>query len=254
MGYILKQNKAISTNLLKAMVEQFKSDILHHVNNPKAQWRPVLGLTYTVIAFFASLRGSEALKVDFSTLMKYWEKGNYQYQGNNKGDLPPHIIIPILGRFKGEAGERCHLLPLTNVTSSGIHIRNTLKLLLNIRSTLRISSIWLFTNTNGSKLSFDQMNDIILDKIEVIKDSDQNNNLDLASYNIREDFSINRSFRRGSSTTAQLKQIPTDIIEHANRWKKIEKAKGKRPRFSMIETYSDIELLIPKAVQYSEML
>lgn len=69
------------------------------------------------------------------------------------------------------------------------------------------------------------MNDIILDKIEMIKYEDTLNSFDLKDVQIREEFSINQSFRRGSSSLAQIMEVPTDIIKLMNCWKKIERAK-----------------------------
>ena len=85
------------------------------------QWNAAVGLGYTVIAYFGSLRGSEGLKVDYNTLVKHWDKGRVT---KPKSKIPPRIIVPILGCFKGEHGERCHLMPLANITNSGVHIRN----------------------------------------------------------------------------------------------------------------------------------
>ena len=93
-----------------------------------------------------------------------------------------------------------------------------------------------------------------LDKLEILKASNSLAGKEFKEHNIREDFSINWSFCRGTSTSAQLAQVPTDIIELANRWKKIERSKGRKPKLSMLENYSDIELLVPKLVQYSASL
>ena len=255
MGFILKQNQAISITLLHALLDSFKSMIIEHEYTTIESWNAAIGYAYSVISFFASLRGSKGLKVHFNTLMKHWKKGNFDKQIKYKGSyLPPHVIVPLLGRFKGEQGERCHLLVLANRTKSGIHIRTAIHVLLKMRLINKISSPWLFTDLNGNHMTFDDMNEIILDKLKMIKDSNYQAAKELLDHNVREDFSINRSFRRGSSTTAQVMQIPTDIIELINRWKKIERSKGKKPKFSMIETYSEIELLIPKLVQYSALL
>ena len=35
----------------------------------------------------------------------------------------PHIIIPLLGEFKGELGYRYHMMSLASTTSSGIEFR-----------------------------------------------------------------------------------------------------------------------------------
>lgn len=34
----------------------------------------------------------------------------------------PHVVVPLLGRFKEETGKRSHLLIMTNTTKSGIAI------------------------------------------------------------------------------------------------------------------------------------
>ena len=99
-----------------------------------------------------------------------------------------------------------------------------------------------------------EMNDLILDNLEIIKTRDTLNLLELKDINIRENFSINRSFRRGSSTHAQNSKVPIPVIETMNRWKKFERAKGRKANLAMIETYADIEQLIPTMIQYSAML
>ena len=255
MGFVLKQDKAVTIQLLMKLIDGFIAEALENRNDKIIKWKAVVGLAYLVISFHASLRGSEGLKVYYPTLEKYWNKGNYSHDDfKAKNENPPHIIIPIKGRFKGEQGERCHLLPLSNSSKSGVNIRKSIHALIKLRNECKIESPWLFTDHCGSKLSFDEMNEIFLDKLEEIKERDHANILGLEDQNIREDYSINRSLRRGSSTRAQLLEIPTDIIEVCNRWKKIERSKGRKAKLSMIETYADIELLIPKMVKYSALL
>jgi hypothetical protein len=104
-------------------------------------------------------------------------------------------------------------------------------------------------------MKFSEMNEIILERVEAVQNADsRRNELDLRDLDIREEFSINRSFRRGSSTHAQNAKVPPEVVEAQNRWRKIERAKGKKPSLAMIETYADIEQLIPTLVRYSAML
>ena len=220
MGYVLKQNQAIAIDVLKEMVNEFVERIEKEIEQPERAWMLVCGLVYTIITFHGSLRGNDGLKVHYPTLIKYWEKGNYDQMENRKGAKPPHIIVPLMGRFKGEQGGRCHLLLMANVSNSGIEIRKSLLLLLTMRKRMNIHSVWLFCDKQGDKIKFDDMNDTVLGVIEVIKEKDESNRLEIQEFNIREDFSINRLFRRGSSTNAQMLEIPTDIIELVNRWKK----------------------------------
>jgi hypothetical protein len=253
MGFVLKQNQAISVKVMRAIVESFKEDIMEAEPKSWERQKLCMGLAYTVICFFASLRGSECMSVDLQTLTRLFEKGNYAVKP--KGELkPPHVIIPVKGRFKGEQGERCHLLPLANVSKSGVRIRTCVHLLIKARMEMHMYSPWAFVNREGKKMEFSEMNHTILEKLEELKEKDKDNKLGLKDFNVREDFSINRSFRRGSATEAQNVGISESTIVAQNRWRKIERAKGSRPKFTMIETYADVEQLIPTLVRYSAMM
>ena len=249
MGFIIKQNKAISIHVMLAMIKSFIKTVSESEKFDVGVLPIVMGLTYSVICFCASLRGSEGLKLDFKTLLRYLDKGKVASKSG-----PPHIIIPLRGRFKGEQGERCHLLPLANETSSGIEIRKTVELLILIRERLHISSPWAFVNSDGTRITFGEMNEIILDRLELLKELDESDILGIGDIDIREEYSINRSFRRGSSTHAQNVKVSEPHINAQNRWRKTELAKGRKQKFSMIENYGDIEQLIPTLVVYSSKL
>jgi hypothetical protein len=249
MGFILKQNKAISLDLLVKLIQQFKKNILEA---KKTSWEKhflCMGLVYSVIMFHASLRGSEGLQVDAEGLVKYLDNGK-----KRAGGIPEHVIIPIKGRFKGEKGERCHLLPLASVTRSGINIRKCVNLLLASRKEMNVTSPWAFADREGNKMSFGQMNVLVLERLEEIQEEDERDEMKLKDVDVREDYNINRSFRRGSATHAQNSKVPELVIEAQNRWRKFERAKGSRPKLTMIETYADVEQLIPTLVRYSAML
>lgn len=254
MGFVLKQNQAISGRVMRALVEGFKEEIGESEPGTWKRQKLCMGLSYTVICFFASLRGSECMNVDLQTLIRLFEKGNYEKMeiGNTK---PPHVMIPIKGRFKGGQGERCHLLPLANVSNSGVKIRNCVKLLITARLEMNKQNPWAFVDKDGTKMEFSEMNYMILEKLEELKEKDGvEDKLGLKDLNVREDFSINRSFRRGSATEAQNRGIAESTIVAQNRWRKVERAKGSRPKFTMIETYADVEQLIPTLVRYSAMM
>ena len=122
MGFVLKQNKAISIDLMKALIESFKTGIRKAPPGSQERQMICMGLAYSTLSFVASLRGSEGLKLDMKTLLTNLERGSNTDPQMRSRRLPPHIIIPLRGRFKGEKGEHCHLLPLSNVTSTGINI------------------------------------------------------------------------------------------------------------------------------------
>ena len=88
-------------------------------------------MTYSVLSFSGSFRGSETFKLDWQQLLKYIGKGDVKQKGRAKkrrkvllDDSIPHIIIPLQGRFKGEKGERCHLIPRLTCVNTARHERN----------------------------------------------------------------------------------------------------------------------------------
>ena len=116
------------------MIKGFQNNALTNLNNPAEQWKAMLGITYSVITFCASLRGNEGLKVNHNILLKYWDKGLAEVNtGPRKGKVPGRVIIPVMGRFKCENGERCHLIALPNETKSGINIRKVVNAFMTVR-------------------------------------------------------------------------------------------------------------------------
>jgi hypothetical protein len=68
---------------------------------------------YVAIAFCGLFRGNEVFLVDLFCVRKYLQLPEVQEDT---------IIIPLLGCFKGETGERYHLTPLAASTASGIQV------------------------------------------------------------------------------------------------------------------------------------
>ena len=262
MGYVEKKNKAISIDLFFEILRMFDKAIRGTLSGSWERFKLISGLTYMVLTYAGSFRGSETLKLDWQKLVKYLNRGNVKEKGKLKrgrkhlsAEQIPHIVIPLRGRFKGEKGERAHLIPMANTTATGIPIRGTVEMFIRARNERAdISCNWGFIDKEGKKMKFREMNEILLDIIEEIKDKDTENKFELKEINVREEFSINRSCRRGSSTHATNQQIPKPVIEAHNRWRKIERSKGRKPNLGMVEEYSEIEHLVPIRVQYTELL
>jgi hypothetical protein len=68
-----------------------------------------------VTAYGLGLRGEEVVKLDVAGFLTYFEAGRDHR-------TLPHVMVTLLGRFKGETGERWHLLPIVWKTRSGIEV------------------------------------------------------------------------------------------------------------------------------------
>jgi hypothetical protein len=79
---------------------------------------------YVVIAFCGSFHGNEVFLAGMFGTTKYLRAT----------DIPiGTVIVPLLGRFKGETGPRYHLTPLVAVTSSGIQVKTCLMRLVDVK-------------------------------------------------------------------------------------------------------------------------
>ncbi len=74
---------------------------------------------YAIIAFYGSFRGSKVFLIDLHGLQKYLFNRDEPEQD--------FVIIPLLGRFKGETGDRYHLTPLASKTSLGLKVKEWVK-------------------------------------------------------------------------------------------------------------------------------
>ena len=67
-------------------------------------------------------------------------------------------------------------------------------------------------------------------------------------------YGISRTFRKTSETRARRAGIPKDQVEVVNRWKTIERAKGKRPNLAMADHYANAKELGTLTWRYSYAL
>ena len=80
---------------MKNLIKEFKAMITNCEPRTWEIQKLCQGLCYSVICFCASLRGSEGLLLDMSTLISNWENGNYQKGEALQRANPPHGIVPL---------------------------------------------------------------------------------------------------------------------------------------------------------------
>jgi hypothetical protein len=71
---------------------------------------------------------------------------------------------------------------------------------------------------------------------------------------VEDEYSVRRSLRRGATSEAQNVQIPKEVIETTNRWKKHMRSKGVLPSMDMIERYSDAKASVLALIRFSKAL
>jgi hypothetical protein len=95
-------------------------------------------------------------------------------------------------------------------------------------------------------LEYDDLFHFFLGKVR-----DENPELILPSDDIEANYRFSHTFRQTTEGKARGVQLDSSIQNAMNRWRKIEEAKGKRPRFNMVNHYSHARQLMSVTWQYS---
>jgi len=243
MGEISKPNLALSLPLLLELVEFTERKISDSDDYPdKHRW--LVFLSYTVFSYVISLRGPEGFLLDLAGLNRYWDhSSNY-------------IVIALLGRIKGEHHDLAHLIPCTNLTSSGINVKNILRRLLDEKARFGLSIGPAISDSNGKLYSAKSIDDMLHEALTSIFQNDSTLfpiQIDKEE-KIYTNYQCFRSFRRTSDTRAIEEGVSTTDINIVNRWKTVEDAKGKKPSRSMHLHYAQLELLVAPFLRYTSKM
>jgi hypothetical protein len=197
--------------------------------------------------FTAGLRGEEIVRMDLGAMRKHW---------NESMEHPdaPHVPLMLAGRFKREIGEKLFCQPLALESKSGLKIRLWMYRLIEAYDVMQVVEGPVFrtagktpgTIKRAQISDLDPMLHAILKRIQLIWPSVISDSVDIES-----EFSMFRSIRRGSTSHAQNVQIPKEVIEANNRWRKAAKARGLTPGMSMMERYSEARASVPTLIRYS---
>jgi len=200
---------------------------------------------YTCIAYGGSFRGHEVFLTDLCGLLKY--SGMDLVEGSQR-----YVLIPLLGRFKNEDGEKYHPTPLAYTTASGLPIGTWVKRLADIKRAHNHANGAAFSDRWGRRLNAQWLEMEILDRLHMIQSSSPD--LIVRDVNVYEDYGIARSFQRGATTQAQNKGVSDSDIDLMNHWRTEEGAKGRKPRLHMQDHYADIRQMVPALLCFSYAL
>ena len=178
-------------------------------------------------------------------------KGLREFMTTGVNDDIPHVVIPLLGRFKGEDYERFHILIAPNVTDSGFEVRKWIEWLIESKASKKLIDGPAFSDKEGYVLSQQPFNDELAFQLKAAKE----NFPDLFPVDLNLDkISTSRSFRKGSTSRAQDLQLDTSFIDSNNRWRAFEKAAGSRPSFKLRDHYLSTRLMARKILAYPQAM
>ena len=171
-------------------------------------------MAFVVIGYGASLRGEEVPLASIKGLNEFWK------ESMSRG----LVMVTLMGKFKGEDNLRWHLVPIVDVTSSGIQVRKWVRRLLFIRCHVDgVEEGPLFVNEAGKQARLSDYNSGF--QMFITQARERHPKVFSSKVEV-EDYNLRRSLRRGSTTQAHNNGVLASTIELNNRWRKKEAAKG----------------------------
>jgi hypothetical protein len=240
MGQDWRPNQAIGVDLMRELLTNCERQAMGSEDlSSKHKW--VLAGGYFCICFVLSLRSPEGLMLDLEGLIHFF------------GKEEENVIVPLLGRFKGEHHAKQHLLLSKGITGSGIRVRLWVERILAVHRSLNRVNGPAFVNSEGEQSSTSDMNDVFIESLIRIYDEKP----DLFGFNIessadlQEKFNVFRSFRRGSESRAVAMKISEADRYVVNRWKRKESAGSGRVGHSIDQHYVDVALVNESFLRYT---
>ena len=202
---------------------------------------------YIATTFGYSLRGNEGFRVDAQRLIDNINVGKHNARAK-------HVVICLLGRFKGEEGDRMHVFPLSSVTRSGIRIRLWLERLVRLLRTEGKTGCPAFCDEDGYQLAAADLEAVMHPILRKLQEDESQQDVILPGLDIESEFRMARSLRRGSESEALDQGLPESTVRLVNRWGSYEKNRGAEPGFDMLDHYAASANTRYKQISYSAIL
>ena len=241
MGVVWKPNTALSVSLLLDVIKEAESH-LEHATEIEEEHHWVSFITYVTVSYVLSLRGDEGFLLDLEGLNANWSRNDGTY-----------FRGAVLGKIKGERTRRSHLIPCSNVTSSGIKIKEIVSRSVQMKSACSFSRGPAISDKDGQLMSsanMDKMLCIILFKLFELNPDRFPPHIKTPN-DIEERYYSYRTWRRTSDTRALEQGVDGKDIDVVNRWSNAEKSKKGKVNQPMKQHYAQIELLIKPFKRYT---
>ena len=160
----------------------------------------------------------------------------------------PRVHIAPIGKFKGETGIREHLIAVASESMSGLKTRWWMEKLLEVRGQEGSTHGPAFGHANGSLATVAEYNAIL--HYYLAKVQGKANDLIMAGDDIKKNYRLSRYFCKSAEGRARAAGLDSDMKNTMYRWKKIESARGRQPRFNMVDHYSNVRDLMPVTWRY----
>lgn len=260
MGFETEADHGVGINAIVQQLDYVKRDAeaSASVNDTRRLYK--FG-AYVALSTTCSLRGYEGFYADLAGTAQLLDKGR---EGKVPANLShnkilseeelrvlPHVSIALLGKFKGEGGVGNHVICVANETMSGIKTRWWVEKAIEVAREEGRESGPLFADCVGNlekSLDYNALFVGYLEEVQLKTDLISKDD-DVASL-----YSIYRTPRKSANTRAARSGLGKKNRDEMNRWRTVENARGRRPRFNMRQHYAEAALLMPTTWLYSYIL
>ena len=180
--------------------------------------------------FCTALRGEEMPLIEFAGTL-----GSLDHLVHQLGDLPPHFDFVIAGRTKGNqvSGAKFKVTCAAVTEGSGLQ-----------------PGVWAWRHCTLLKDKGQQGGFLFPVFYGILEDVQaESPNLIKASVNVREDYGLPRSERRGVAAHAINMKVDRDLIDAVNRWR--SERSSLVPALDMSGVYARLDLLKPTVLHFS---
>jgi hypothetical protein len=194
------------------------------------------------VGFPCGLRGEEIMKVDLEGLIKF---GRLHPRN-------PHLVVALLGRLKGETGERYHIMIMACESQSGILGGVWGDRVVEVNRHGGRNKGYVFTKGRNRQARIGDFEDEFINRLEslrLIRPGLFEPGIDIAAA-----YSLFRSLRRGSNTKDVRNHVDEKVIDLNNRWRKFERARERMPSLSMQQHYTQMQAVLETMWGYSRAL
>lgn len=240
VGQMLVQDLAVSIEVMLAVQEYLEGQWnLSRTENEKRLVSEI-GVIF-MICFCLGLRGEEMLLIDIAGCRKHIEE--------TRAHSTPHVIVALWGRFKQQPGECHHLMPVVDRTVSGLRPGEWLVRLLGCLERQGVVNGKLLQGKRGEAVRLGKFAEGFYTCLEHV----QTSRPDLINQDVevREDYGLSRSCRRGVTTHARNVGVDPDVVNANNRWRIEESARGGRPWLTMQDYYTEVRQSLPLLLKFS---
>jgi hypothetical protein len=212
MGWTSKRQQPLGVGVIGRLLNLIKEEAKDQEQTIAREYYKVGAAVATALC--SLLRGSEVFMLELAALQRHIKIGR-------DGTLPPepikagidlstapHVIITLLGEFKGELDFKYHLMSLASTKSSGIELRWWLEKLIYVREEDGCISGPIFGHKDGSVAMMKEYDKILHHFLEIIQTEDPN--LIAETDDIQSNYGLSHTFHRTAEAGPGL---PTWTVE-----------------------------------------